>query len=100
MIFTKVRILGDHLGIDKCLGKLKEKFYWLGQYNDVKQWCSTCVTCAARKSSGGEQKGSTSASCCRVSIAVGGSGYSGAPACDEWGQFLHSGGRRLFYKMA
>ena len=30
-------ILGDHLGIDICLGKLNERFYWPGQYNDVKQ---------------------------------------------------------------
>ena len=45
-------ILGGHLGIDKCLGKLKERFYWPGQYNDVKQWCSTCVTCATRKPGG------------------------------------------------
>ena len=43
-------ILGGNLGIDKSLGKLRERFYWPGQYNDVKKWCSTCVSCATRKS--------------------------------------------------
>ena len=50
-------ILGGHLGIDKCLGRLKERFYWPGQYNDVKQWCSTCVTCATRKPGGAKRRG-------------------------------------------
>ena len=29
--------------------KLKERFYWPGQYNDVHDWCRTCTTCASRK---------------------------------------------------
>ncbi len=31
------------------LSKLKERFYWPGQYNDVRDWCSTCAECASRK---------------------------------------------------
>ena len=33
---------GGHLGKDKTLEKLKERFYWPGQYNDVRDWCRTC----------------------------------------------------------
>ena len=42
--------LGGHLGTDKTLGRLKERFYWPGHYNDVTEWCRNCATCAARKS--------------------------------------------------
>ena len=33
---------GRHLGIEKCVAKLKERFYWSGHYNDVKDWCANC----------------------------------------------------------
>ena len=46
-------VLGGHLEVDKSLGKLKERFYWPGHFNDVKQWCATCASCATRKSVGG-----------------------------------------------
>jgi transposase InsO family protein len=42
--------MGGHLGSDKTLGRLKERFYWPGHYNDVKEWCRNCATCAVRKS--------------------------------------------------
>ena len=38
-----------HLGQDKALNHLKEQFYWPGHYNDVRDWCQTCTTCASRK---------------------------------------------------
>ena len=50
-------VLGGHLGVDKSLGKLKEQFYWPGHYNDVQQWCATCVSCATRKSGGPTRRG-------------------------------------------
>ena len=30
-------VLGGHLGVDKSLSKLKERFYWPGHYNDVQR---------------------------------------------------------------
>lgn len=42
--------LEGHLGFDKTLGKVKERFYWPGMEQDVKAWCQTCENCATRKS--------------------------------------------------
>ena len=42
-------IVGGHLGFEKTLEKVKECFYWPGQYKDVQEWCQTCAICAARK---------------------------------------------------
>ena len=42
--------MGGHLGMDKTLGRLKERFYWPGHHNDVQEWCRNCVVCAQRKS--------------------------------------------------
>ena len=42
-------IVGGHLGQDKTLSCLKERFYWPGHWSDVNQWCRTCATCASRK---------------------------------------------------
>ena len=41
---------GGHLGENKMLGKLKERFYWPGHTEEVRSWCQSCLTCAARKS--------------------------------------------------
>ena len=43
-------VAGGHLGEVKTLSKLKERFYWPGHYNDVRDWCQTCKICAKRKS--------------------------------------------------
>ena len=40
--------LGAHLGENKTLYQLRERFYWPGHSDDVKKWCKTCATCAAR----------------------------------------------------
>ena len=40
-----------HLGQEKTLSRIKQKFYWPGHFNDIKNWCNTCVTCAAHKTS-------------------------------------------------
>ena len=41
--------LGGHLGQDKTLERLKERFYWPGYHNAVRDWVNTCRECAARK---------------------------------------------------
>ena len=43
-------VTSGHLGQDKTLHKLKERFYWPGHYNDVRDWCQTCGACVKRKS--------------------------------------------------
>ena len=46
-----------HLGEDKTLARLREKFFWPGYSNAVKEWCKTCVNCAARKSPTRKRRG-------------------------------------------
>ena len=41
--------MGAHLGEAKTLGKLRERFYWPGHGEDVKEWCSSCELCEQRK---------------------------------------------------
>ena len=40
---------GGHLGVEKSVAKLKERYYWSGHYNDVKSWCANCGSCITRK---------------------------------------------------
>ena len=42
-------ISGGHLGQEKTLYRLKERFYWPGHFNEVRNWCLTCKDCATRK---------------------------------------------------
>ena len=41
--------MGGHLGCDKTLSRLKQRFYWPGHYNDVRDWCANCGICVSRK---------------------------------------------------
>ena len=41
--------VGGHLGQEKVIGKLQQRFYWPGSVTDAKHWCNTCPICAARK---------------------------------------------------
>ena len=41
--------LEGHLGEEKLLGKVKERFYWPGMQQDARDWCRTCEFCATRK---------------------------------------------------
>ena len=43
-------VAGGHLGQEKTFGRVKERFYWPGYWNDTCSWCQTCASCATRKS--------------------------------------------------
>ena len=38
-----------HLGQEKTLGHLKERFYLPGHFRDVHSWCESCIGCSTRK---------------------------------------------------
>lgn len=38
-----------HLGEDKTIARVREKFFWPGYSNAAKEWCKTCANCATRK---------------------------------------------------
>ena len=40
---------GGHLELEKSVAKLKERFYWLGHYTDIRNWCANCGNCIARR---------------------------------------------------
>ena len=42
--------LEGHLGEDKTIAKVHERFYWPGLWHDVIQWLRTCPACATCKS--------------------------------------------------
>ena len=42
-------ITGGHLGVNKTLGKVRERFYWVQCRKDVTQWCRNCDLCASRR---------------------------------------------------
>ena len=48
--------LSAHLGEEKMLHQLKERFYWPGSAHAVREYCATCVTCCTRKSAAPKRK--------------------------------------------
>jgi hypothetical protein len=38
-----------HLGINKTLNKVRQRFYWLQTRADTEKWCRQCDTCAASR---------------------------------------------------
>ena len=42
-------LVGGHLGEDKMMARLRERFYWPGQWADVRNFCRACTICATRK---------------------------------------------------
>lgn len=42
-------VISDHLGEQKTLEQLKQRFYWPAMSDDVKHWCQICPVCATCK---------------------------------------------------
>lgn len=45
-----------HLGREKTLQSIKNRFYWLGMSDDIGRWCQTCQPCAKKKPGPGMEK--------------------------------------------
>ena len=41
--------VAGHLGEEKTLNRLRQRFYWPGHFNDVRDFCRTCPVCIATK---------------------------------------------------
>ena len=42
-------VSGGHLGVNKTLDKIRQRFYWVYCKMDVEEWCRKCDICAASK---------------------------------------------------
>src|ERR1700720_3861665 len=40
---------GGHLGLNKTYLKLRERYWWLNMYKDLKEWIKSCPDCGGRK---------------------------------------------------
>ncbi len=38
-----------HFGVTKTLRRVRERFYWARNHQDVSDWCRSCTACASRK---------------------------------------------------
>lgn len=48
---------GAHLGVNKTLEKIRNRFYWVNYCQDVKSWCRQCSKCAASQGHNTRSKG-------------------------------------------
>ncbi|CAC5416679.1 unnamed protein product [Mytilus coruscus] len=42
-------VTGGHLGVKKTLSKVRERFSWFKQRDDVASWCRQCDICSSKK---------------------------------------------------
>ena len=42
-------VTSGHLGEEKTINRIRERFYWPGFPQHVRDWCRSCYACAARK---------------------------------------------------
>jgi hypothetical protein len=50
-------LAGAHLGYDRTVARLRERFWWPTMLHDTKQYIAECVMCAARKKPTGKPPG-------------------------------------------
>jgi hypothetical protein len=50
-VLTKLHggLSGGHLGVNKTLNKVRQRYYWLQVRRDVEKWCPQRDTCAASR---------------------------------------------------
>jgi hypothetical protein len=69
---------GGHLGVNKTLNKVRQRFYWLQARGDIERWCRRCDICAAshgprtKKNRGQMHQYNVGASFERIAIDVAG----------------------------
>ena len=49
-------LVGGHMGAAKTLEKVRARFYWPGQRNDVDMWCRKCAICNSCKAPPGRAR--------------------------------------------
>lgn len=42
-------VFAGHLGIEKTLARMHQRFYWPGMKADVQHWVGSCLSCASKK---------------------------------------------------
>ena len=48
-VLTQLHDDSGHMGIEKTMARLENRFWWLGMTQDVKDWIRCCEPCAKRK---------------------------------------------------
>ena len=49
-------VTAGHMGVNKTLKKIQQKFYWVGMKHHVQKYCRECDLCTARKTTVHPQK--------------------------------------------
>ena len=90
--------LEGHLGEDKTVSKIRERFYWPGIQRDVAQYIRTCPVCATRKTPPQRKPCSLRNSGCWIPYAGCRCRHLRTLSRKHTGELIHSGGRRLFLR--
>ncbi len=49
MLSLHEEITSGHLSFRKTYLKIKQHFFWIGMYIEIKKWCASCVDCATKR---------------------------------------------------
>ena len=73
--------VSGHLGMQKLLSLVNERFYWPGHASDVATWCKTCAVCASHKST--STSCSYAVSSLKLSTGISCCGHTGTFTCES-----------------